>query len=29
MIDINKIINRKIEKAYMRGWYEFAEEAIK
>ena len=26
MIDINEIINQEIQKAYMRGWYELAEE---
>lgn len=29
MIDINKIINREIEKAYMRGRYELAEEVTR
>lgn len=29
MIDINKIINREIEKAYMRGWYELADEVTR
>lgn len=29
MIDINEIINREIQKAYMRGRYELAEEVTK
>lgn len=29
MIDINQIINREIEKAYMRGRYELAEEVTR